>query len=71
MTVGVFRNELPERVLSIADKAGVKAVQLHGSETPEQVAEIVERGPGHGIRWVIKAFGADSPHLARADRYPH
>ena len=54
MTVGVFRNDLPDRVLSVADRAGVKAVQLHGSETPDQVAEIVERGPGHGIRWVIR-----------------
>ena len=69
MTVGVFRNDLPDRVLSVADRAGVKAVQLHGSETPDQVAEIVERGPGHGIRWVIKAFGADSPHLSRADKF--
>ncbi|MGA0885376.1 MAG: phosphoribosylanthranilate isomerase [Ilumatobacteraceae bacterium] len=69
MTVGVFRNDLPDRVLSVADRAGVKAVQLHGSETPDQVAEIVERGPGHGIRWVIKAFGADSPHLSRANQF--
>jgi phosphoribosylanthranilate isomerase len=69
LTVGVFRDELPDRVLSIADRAGVKGVQLHGSETPDQVAEIVERGPGHGVRWVMKAFGADSPNLRRADRY--
>lgn len=45
MTVGVFRNDLPDRVLSVADRAGVKAVQLHGSETPDQVAEIVDADP--------------------------
>ena len=69
LTVGVFRDELPARVLSIADSAGVRAVQLHGSETPEQVREVVDKGPGHGIRHVIKAFGADSDHLTRADRF--
>jgi phosphoribosylanthranilate isomerase len=35
----------------------------------EQVREVVEKGPGHGIRHVIKAFGADSDHLSRADRF--
>lgn len=69
LTVGVFRDELPGRVLDIAGRAGVRAVQLHGSETPDQVAEVLAGGAGHGIRTVIKAFGADSPHLARADRY--
>lgn len=69
LTVGVFRDELPQRVLDIAGRAGVRAVQLHGSETPDQVAEVLAGGAGHGIRTVIKAFGADSPQLARADRY--
>ena len=53
LTVGVFRNELPERVIEMAHKAGVKAVQLHGHETPEQCKEIAEH-----FRWVIKAFSA-------------
>ena len=63
LTVGVFRDEHPSRVVEIAHKAGVKAVQLSGRETPDQTAEIAG-----SIRWVIKAFGSDSPHLARADR---
>ena len=33
--VGVFRDEIPERVLSIANLAGLKGVQLHGHEKPE------------------------------------
>jgi len=64
LTVGVFRDELPARVIEIAHKSGVKAVQLHGRETPEQTAEI-----GGAIRWVIKAFASDSPHLPTADQY--
>jgi phosphoribosylanthranilate isomerase len=64
LTVGVFRDEHPARVIEIANKANVKAVQLHGNETREQAAEV-----GSSIRWVIKAFGADSPHLPEADQY--
>lgn len=64
LTVGVFRDELPGRVIDVANRAGVKAVQLHGRETPEQTAEVAA-----SIRWVIKAFSATSPQLAKADRY--
>ena len=64
LTVGVFRDELPSRVVEIAHRAGVKAVQLHGRETPEQTAEVA-----NSIRWVIKAFSATSPELRKADRY--
>ena len=63
-TVGVFRNELPARVVEIAHKSGVKAVQLHGRETPAQCKEIAKQ-----IRWIIKAFGADDENLPRADQY--
>lgn len=64
LTVGVFRNELPERVVSQAMLAGVKAVQLHGHETPEQTAHVARH-----FRWVIKAFTAGSAQLARADEW--
>ena len=64
LTVGVFRDELPSRVVEIAHRANVKAVQLHGRETKEQSKEI-----GESIRWVIKAFGSDSPQLPEADQY--
>lgn len=64
LTVGVFRDELPGRVVETAHRAGVKAVQLHGRETPEQTAEVA-----NSIRWVIKAFSATSPELRKADRY--
>jgi phosphoribosylanthranilate isomerase len=64
LTVGVFRDELPARVVDLALRSGVKAVQLHGRETPEQTAEVAG-----SIRWVVKAFAATSPELSRADRY--
>ena len=64
LTVGVFRDELPSRVVEIAHRAGVKAVQLHGNETPEQTAEVAA-----SMRWVIKAFSATSSQLAKADTY--
>ncbi|MSY13389.1 MAG: phosphoribosylanthranilate isomerase, partial [Actinobacteria bacterium] len=40
LTVGVFRNESPGRVVDIANRSGVKAVQLHGNERPEEAIEI-------------------------------
>jgi phosphoribosylanthranilate isomerase len=64
LTVGVFRDEHPSRVIELANKSGVKAVQLHGRETPEQAREIAG-----SIRYVIKAFPSSSPDLSRADQY--
>ncbi|MGA9278041.1 phosphoribosylanthranilate isomerase [Ilumatobacter sp.] len=64
LTVGVFRNDLPARVVDIAHRAGVKAVQLHGRETAEQCREIA----GH-FRWTIKAFAAGDDNLPSADTY--
>ena len=64
LTVGVFRNEHPSRVIELAHKSGVKAVQLHGRESSTQTIEIASQ-----IRWVIKAFGSDDENLPRADQY--
>ena len=64
LTVGVFRDELPTRVIEIANRAGVKAVQLHGHETPAQTTEVAK-----SVRWVIKAFDSSSAQLGRADTY--
>jgi phosphoribosylanthranilate isomerase len=64
LTVGVFRDDLPERVVHQAMFAGVKAVQLHGRETPEQTAYVARH-----FRWVIKAFSAGSAQLAKAGQW--
>jgi phosphoribosylanthranilate isomerase len=64
LTVGVFRNELPERVVDICTGAGLKAAQLHGREQPEQSRWVRER-----MRWVIQAFAAGDPAVTRAAEY--
>jgi phosphoribosylanthranilate isomerase len=64
LTVGVFRDELPERVIDMTNRAGLRAAQLHGHETPEQVAQVAAQ-----IRWVIKYVVAGSADARRADSY--
>jgi phosphoribosylanthranilate isomerase len=54
LTVGVFVNEeSPGNVLRIAEQAGVKALQLHGDESPEYCAAL-------STHYVIKVFSAAS-----------
>ncbi len=65
MTIGVFKDETPNRVVESVHRAGLVGAQLHGHESPEQVAHIRER-----LRFVVKAFAAGSPELKHIDRYP-
>jgi phosphoribosylanthranilate isomerase len=39
-TVGVFVDEVPERVLEIAEMTGLSVLQFHGSETPEYLKRL-------------------------------
>ena len=64
VTVGVFRDETPQRVLSIAQTAGLKAVQLHGHEGPDDSIWLSTRIP-----MVIQAFSAADPRVRRAAGY--
>ena len=64
LTVGVFRDEAPARVIDTVHRAGLKAAQLHGHETPDMVAEVAQQ-----IRWVIKAVTAGTPDARRADQF--
>src|SRR5258705_4468920 len=45
LTVGVFRDEQPERIAQITNGAGLRAVQLHGHDTPEQAWSVDHRVP--------------------------
>jgi len=58
LTVGVFRDDLPDRVVDIVHRAGLGAAQLHGFESAEQTREVRSRVP-----LVIKAFPAGHPGL--------
>ncbi|MEJ7583791.1 MAG: phosphoribosylanthranilate isomerase [Acidimicrobiales bacterium] len=64
LTVGVFRDEAPERVVEIVHGSGLRAAQLHGRETPEVARWVRARVP-----FVIQAFAAGDPNLDRADEY--
>ncbi len=59
--VGVFRDETSERITELVDRVGLDVVQLHGDESPGQVAEIPFP--------VIKALPAEGDLLERAARY--
>jgi phosphoribosylanthranilate isomerase len=64
LTVGVFRNEAPQRVVETVQSAGLKAAQLHGKEAPVQARWIKQRVPV-----VIQAFAAGDPAVRRAKEY--
>ena len=55
ITVGVFCDALPQRVVDLVYQAGLRAAQLNGHETSEDVAFVAEKVP-----LVIKAFTANA-----------
>lgn len=46
--VGVFVNEKADRICRIVEQGSIRAVQLHGQETPEQVGKLKKRLEGIG-----------------------
>jgi len=64
LTVGVFRDELPERVIDTVFAAGLKAAQLSGHEPPAVTREVKK-----SVRFVIQAFAAGSSALDRAGEH--
>jgi len=64
LTVGVFRDEAPRRVVEIAHQARLHAVQLHGRESAEDTRWIRDR-----VGTTIKAFPAGHPAIERFDDY--
>jgi phosphoribosylanthranilate isomerase len=64
LTVGVFRDETPERVVEIVNRLGLRAAQLHGHETVDQAVWVAERVPA-----LIKAFPAGHPGITSITDY--
>jgi len=64
VSVGVFRDEAPQRVVEIVNHAGLTGAQLHGHETPAATQYVRER-----VGLVIKAFPAASPRLRDAEEF--
>jgi phosphoribosylanthranilate isomerase len=61
LTVGVFRNEAPERVVEVVNGVGLRAAQLHGHEPASDTRYVKER-----VSVVFKAFAAGDPAVASA-----
>ena len=64
LTVGVFRDEAPQRVVDLVSQAGLKGAQLHGAESAADTQWVRSR-----LQIVIKAFPAGDPALGVVDDY--
>jgi len=64
LTVGVFRDEAPKRVVEITNGIGLRAAQLHGMESAADTRHVAERIP-----LTIKAFPAGHPDVARSGEF--
>jgi len=58
LTIGVFRNERPDHVVDVVNRCGLRGAQLHGGETPDDVASVRRRVP-----FVIRALPAGDARL--------
>jgi phosphoribosylanthranilate isomerase len=64
LTVGVFRDEAPDRVVEILHQTGLRAAQLHGHETVDDLQRVKERIP-----YVFKAFAAGDRTVRKARQF--
>jgi phosphoribosylanthranilate isomerase len=64
ISIGVFRDQSPERVVEVVNGAGLKGAQLSGRESAEDTRWIRRRVP-----MVVKAFGAGDRSIAQAKDY--
>lgn len=65
LTVGVFRDERPERVVEIMNRIGLKAAQLHGNESLSVATFVRSRVP-----FVIRGLPAGTPSLKEWAKSP-
>jgi phosphoribosylanthranilate isomerase len=59
LTIGVFRDERPERVVEVVNSVGLKGAQLHGREPLSDVRYVRER-----VGLVIQGFAAGDPAIS-------
>jgi phosphoribosylanthranilate isomerase len=64
LSVGVFRDEAPARVVEVANAIGLGAVQLHGHETAEDCRWIRQR-----VACTIRAFSAGDRTIERFSEF--
>jgi phosphoribosylanthranilate isomerase len=64
LTIGVFRDETPQRAAEIVNMIGLGGAQLHGRESAAEVAWVRER-----VGFVIKAFTVGDPHFEKVGDY--
>lgn len=64
LTVGVFKDETPNRVVETVNGVGLRAAQLHGRERPDDGRYVAQRVPV-----LIKAFSSGDPMLDSANDY--
>lgn len=65
LTFGVFRDELPEKVVEVVNRVGLKGAQLHGREPLSDVRYVRKRVP-----IVFQGFHAGDPAIASAANGP-
>ncbi len=65
VSVGIFKNESPEKIVSTVTQCGLSGAQLHGREPVSEVRWIRKRLP-----FVIQAYSADDPQLPSASNSP-
>lgn len=61
LTVGVFRNHAPQKVVEIVNRQGLGAAQLHGNESIEDTKYVQER-----VARTMKVFVAGSDQFRKA-----
>jgi phosphoribosylanthranilate isomerase len=64
LTVGIFRDEAPQRVVEMVHQANLGAAQLHGHESSQETQWIRARLP-----MVIKAFRAGDRTISRFEEF--
>jgi phosphoribosylanthranilate isomerase len=64
LTVGVFRDETPGRIVKVVRETGLRAAQFHGAFTVDDARAIRK-----ALHYSIPAFAAGDPRAATADEY--